>query len=47
MNEIRKLKQNGFYTIQSVAYAFPKEITSIDGISDKKAEKIQVSLLDK
>lgn len=41
-NDIKKLEDAGFHTIEAVAYAPKKELLNIKGISEAKAEKILV-----
>lgn len=38
--DIKKLKEAGYHTIESVTYATKKELSGIKGISDNKVEKI-------
>ncbi|XP_066588849.1 DNA repair protein RAD51 homolog 1-like [Prorops nasuta] len=38
--DIKKLEEAGFYTVESVAYAPKKQLISIKGISEAKADKI-------
>jgi DNA repair protein RAD51 len=42
--DVRKLKDNGLYTVESVAYSTRKSLTAIKGISEQKAEKILVAV---
>lgn len=39
-SDITKLKAAGFYTVESVAYSTRKQLTSVKGISDAKADKL-------
>ena len=39
-NDVSKLKEHGFYTVESVVYATQKHICSIKGISEAKADKV-------
>ncbi|RWS17788.1 DNA repair protein RAD51 1-like protein, partial [Dinothrombium tinctorium] len=41
-NDIRKLMESGFYTVESVAYAPRKQLIAVKGISEAKAEKLQL-----
>lgn len=38
--DIKKLKEAGYYTVESVVYAPKKSLLAIKGISDAKADKI-------
>ena len=38
--DVKKLKDNGIFTVQAVAYASVKQLTGIKGISEQKAEKL-------
>ncbi|KFM82840.1 DNA repair protein RAD51-like protein, partial [Stegodyphus mimosarum] len=38
-NDIKKLEEAGFYTVESVAFAPKKELLAIKGISEAKADK--------
>lgn len=40
-NDLKKLHENGFHTVEAVAHAPKKEIANIKGISDQTAEKLQ------
>ena len=40
-NDIKKLEEAGCHTVESVAYAPKKQLLSIKGISEAKADKIQ------
>ena len=40
-NDIKKLKDAGYYTVESVAQATKKDLTTIKGISEQKVEKLQ------
>jgi DNA repair protein RAD51 len=40
-NDVKKLQEAGYYTVESVAYAPKKALISIKGISEAKADKIQ------
>ncbi|EHB10309.1 DNA repair protein RAD51-like protein 1 [Heterocephalus glaber] len=42
-NDVKKLEEAGFHTVEAVAYAPKKELTNIKGISEAKADKILVS----
>ncbi|XP_055496937.1 DNA repair protein RAD51 homolog 1 isoform X1 [Leucoraja erinacea] len=39
-NDVKKLEEAGFHTVEAVAYAPKKELINIKGISEAKAEKI-------
>lgn len=39
-NDVKKLQEAGFHTIESVAYTPKKALLSIKGISEAKAEKV-------
>nr|XP_014340920.1 PREDICTED: DNA repair protein RAD51 homolog 1 [Latimeria chalumnae] len=39
-NDVKKLEEAGFHTVEAVAYAPKKELLNIKGISEAKAEKI-------
>ena len=39
--DIERLKEKGFHTVESVAYATMKALGNVKGISDVKAEKLQ------
>ncbi|RWS29513.1 hypothetical protein B4U80_11086, partial [Leptotrombidium deliense] len=43
--DVRRLQENGFYTIQAVAYAPKKALVAVKGISEAKAEKIQMEAM--
>ena len=45
--DIKKLQEAGLHTIEAVAYTPRKHILAIKGISDQKADKILVILLNK
>jgi DNA repair protein RAD51 len=40
--DIKKLQENGFHTIESIAYSTKKSLEKIKGISEQKADKIIV-----
>lgn len=40
--DIKKLRENGYYTVESVAYATLRALCEVKGISEMKATKIQV-----
>lgn len=42
-NDVKKLEEAGFHTVEAVAYAPKKELLNIKGISEAKADKILVS----
>lgn len=41
-SDIKKLEDAGFHTVEAVAYAPKKELLSIKGISEAKADKVLV-----
>lgn len=41
--DLKKLRESGFHTVESVVYAPRKELLNVKGISEQKAEKIFVS----
>ena len=43
-NDIKKLEEAGYFTVESIAYAPKKSLLSIKGISEAKADKILVNL---
>ncbi|PKC13033.1 hypothetical protein RhiirA5_285922, partial [Rhizophagus irregularis] len=40
-SDIKKLTDNGFHTIQSVAYSPRKVLLNVKGLSEAKVDKIQ------
>ncbi|XP_065259224.1 DNA repair protein RAD51 homolog 1 isoform X2 [Emys orbicularis] len=42
-NDVKKLEEAGFHTVEAVAYAPKKELLNIKGISEAKADKILTS----
>lgn len=38
--DIKKLKEGGFYTVESIAYAPKKLLLAVKGISETKADKL-------
>lgn len=40
-NDVKKLSEAGYHTVESVAYAPKKALLAIKGISEAKADKIQ------
>ncbi|KAM6134123.1 DNA repair protein RAD51 homolog 1 isoform 2-T2 [Phoenicopterus ruber ruber] len=46
-NDVKKLEEAGFHTVEAVAYAPKKELLNIKGISEAKADKILVRMLRK
>ena len=40
-NDIKKLRDAGYYTVESVAQATKKDLTTIKGVSEQKVEKLQ------
>ena len=42
INDIKKLRAHGFYTVESVAFAPRKELEKVNGIGEQKVEKIYV-----
>lgn len=43
---MKKLEEAGFHTVEAVAYAPKKELLNIKGISEAKADKILVIILN-
>lgn len=43
-NDVKKLEEAGFHTVEAVAYAPKKELLNIKGISEAKADKILVRM---
>lgn len=43
-NDVKKLEEAGFHTVEAVAYAPKKELLNIKGISEAKADKILVTV---
>ncbi|KAB0342144.1 hypothetical protein FD754_019070 [Muntiacus muntjak] len=43
-NDVKKLEEAGFHTVEAVAYAPKKELINIKGISEAKADKILISI---
>jgi hypothetical protein len=43
-NDVKKLEEAGYHTVEAVAYAPKKELINIKGISEAKADKILVSV---
>lgn len=43
MQDIKKLQEAGYHTVESIAYTPKKGLEKIKGISEQKAEKIIVS----
>jgi DNA repair protein RAD51 len=41
-NDIKKLTEAGFHTVESVAFTPKKNLVAIKGISDQKADKILI-----
>lgn len=41
-SDIKKLEDGGFHTVEAIAYAPKKELLTIKGISEAKADKILV-----
>lgn len=41
--DIKKLEEAGYHTVESIAYTPKKNLTSIKGISEAKADKLLVS----
>lgn len=39
-NDVKKLQEAGFQTVESIAYAPKKELLAIKGISEAKADKV-------
>lgn len=46
-NDVKKLEEAGFHTVEAVAYAPKKELLNIKGISEAKADKILVRVYGK
>lgn len=44
-NDVKKLEEAGFHTVESVAYTTKKELCNIKGISEAKADKIQAECM--
>ncbi|KAK6202510.1 uncharacterized protein RJT21DRAFT_118561 [Scheffersomyces amazonensis] len=42
LSDIKKLKADGFHTIESIAYTPKRKLTEVKGISEAKAEKISL-----
>uniref|UniRef100_A0A8C4RWF0 RAD51 recombinase n=1 Tax=Erpetoichthys calabaricus TaxID=27687 RepID=A0A8C4RWF0_ERPCA len=42
-NDVKKLEDAGFHTVEAVAYALKKEQNNIKGISEAKAAKLEIS----
>ena len=40
--DIKRLRENGYYTVESVAYATLRALCEVKGLSEIKATKIQV-----
>ncbi|XP_033125944.1 DNA repair protein RAD51 homolog B-like [Anneissia japonica] len=40
-NDVKKLEDHGYHTVEAVAYATKKELCNVKGISEAKAEKIK------
>lgn len=38
--DLKKLMENGYHTVESIAYALKKNLILIKGISEQKAEKL-------
>jgi DNA repair protein RAD51 len=43
--DVRKLQEAGFYTVESVVYAPRKKLTEIKGVSEQKADKMQMEAM--
>lgn len=41
-SDVKKLEEAGYYTVESVAFAPKKNLLTIKGISEAKADKIMV-----
>ena len=41
-NDVKKLEEAGMHTVESVAYATKKDLCTVKGISEAKADKILV-----
>jgi len=44
-NDVKKLMAAGFYTVESVVYAPKKKLMEIKGVSEQKADKIQLEAM--
>lgn len=44
--DIKRLKEAGFNTVERIAHAMRSEIASVKGISEQKADKLLVWLLE-
>ena len=42
--DVNKMQEAGFYTVESVMYAQKKKLTEIKGVSEQKADKIQLEM---
>jgi DNA repair protein RAD51 len=38
--DIKKLKESGFHTVESVAYTLKKSLSTVKGISEQKADRL-------
>lgn len=38
-SDVKKLRENGYHTVESVAYAAKKSLLAVKGISEAKADK--------
>ena len=43
-NDVKKLEEAGYFTVESVAFVPKKSLLAIKGISEAKADKILVSV---
>ena len=43
--DVKKLTAAGFYTVESVVYAPKKKLMEIKGVSEQKADKIQLEAM--
>jgi DNA repair protein RAD51 len=43
--DVKKLQEAGFYTVESVVYATKKKLAEIKGVSEQKADKIQLEAM--
>ena len=42
--DVKKLQEAGFYKVKSVVHAPKKKLTEIKGVSEQKADKIQLEV---
>lgn len=41
-SDVKKLRENGYHTVEAVAYAAKKALLTVKGISEAKADKLLV-----